>query len=565
MSVLTASPASDGRATPAAPMFRSTVAVITLIAVMVATVIAASLYVAHEQTSLTETRDRARLMRMTRQAMMEVNTLVVSAFATPGRKVDPVAYGRALAKLEGYGTSHLPATVKRGAAEVPSTAALASLRNAWDDMVAHLDAGERDAASEIHEMRGVGRDIAAFIAAFSSTLDGIEAEYAKIQSDIDRTIWGLLFGQIMVGVVSILSFLIAARRGARESAARALAVVRADSAREQVLRLFQMTDMLQSAGDYADANAVLRATVEDLLPDAGGALYVFSNSRDRLTLSTEWGAPGAEPRGDTIGLQQCWALKRGKPHISRPGGLGLCCEHCHGPDATLEIPMIARGEILGLLQISVSGHDAEARLDALKGVGSAVADAMSLALANLALRDKLRGQALRDPLTGLYNRRYMEDTLQRMVQLADRDRSELSVLMLDLDHFKRLNDHHGHARGDAALRDVAATMIASLRDSDIACRYGGEELLVILPHCGVEAAARKAEQLRASIEQLSEKDGAEISASFGVASLSPATRSVAELMAAADAALYRAKREGRNRVVCASSARTAQLALNAAE
>jgi diguanylate cyclase (GGDEF)-like protein len=169
----------------------------------------------------------------------------------------------------------------------------------------------------------------------------------------------------------------------------------------------------------------------------------------------------------------------------------------------------------------------------------------------MGLREKLRNQALRDPLTGLYNRRYMEDCLQRFVRLADRENREVSVVMVDLDHFKALNDTHGHAFGDSVLRDVAMTIVGGLRETDIVCRYGGEELVVILPDCNLDRAADKAELLRVRTAALSETHAAEISASFGVASVPYTSSSVMDLLAAADSALYRAKQAGRNRVVTA--------------
>ncbi|MEP7241492.1 MAG: GGDEF domain-containing protein, partial [Devosia sp.] len=278
---------------------------------------------------------------------------------------------------------------------------------------------------------------------------------------------------------------------------------------------------------------------------------VFNKSRDRLVLSTSWGRLDDEAPPETIPPDQCWALKRGKPHLNRQDGSKLCCDHHHGSDTVLEIPMIARGEIMGLFQLFASGESAEVRLASITGLGSALADGMSLALANMGLREKLRNQALRDPLTGLYNRRYMEDCLQRFVRLADRESREVSVLMVDLDHFKRLNDQHGHAFGDTVLRDTAMTLVGGLRETDIVCRYGGEELVVILPDCSLERAADKAEALRVRVATLAETHGTEISASFGVAAVPYTSSGVTDLLAAADAALYKAKQNGRNQVVCA--------------
>jgi diguanylate cyclase (GGDEF)-like protein len=341
------------------------------------------------------------------------------------------------------------------------------------------------------------------------------------------------------------------RSSAREADGRSAALRVADTSREQVARLFEMADVLQSATDYGDANQVLKATASELLPGFSGALYVFNNSRDRLVLSTSWGRLDDERAPETIPPDQCWALKRGKPHLNRRDGTKLCCDHHHGDDTVLEIPMIARGEIMGLFQLFATGEKAEARLEGVTSLATALADGMSLALANMALREKLRNQALRDPLTGLYNRRYMEDCLQRFVRLADRENREVSVVMVDLDHFKMLNDEHGHAFGDSVLRDTALTLVGGLRETDVVCRYGGEELVVILPDCNLDRAADKAEALRARIEALSQTHGAAISASFGVASVPYTSSGVSDLLGAADGALYRAKQSGRNQVAVA--------------
>ncbi|WP_020179271.1 GGDEF domain-containing protein [Methylopila sp. M107] len=526
----------------------STAAIVALIAAMLITTIAGVVYAGRLQQSQGIVRFEAREMRMTRQALMELDATVLRFLTLASEKADPVAYGRAVSKLESLGTDHLPRTIMRGPEATPAVEVLASLKSAWDEMVQEMEAGAGGSARATYGMRLVERDMNAFLKAFAETLDGYEQNYADIQTAIDVTIALCVAGQFLTGLICITAFLVAARRSVRESQARAVAVQSADATREQVQRLFEMTDILQSAADHTDANAVLRSTATELLPDFGGALYVFNNSRDRLTLSTHWGM-SEEHLVDHIGLTQCWALKRGKPHINRPDSHKLCCEHHTSPDHALEIPMIARGEILGLMQFYASGVEAEARLEAIGSVGSALSDAMSLALANLGLRDKLRSQALRDPLTGLYNRRYMEDTLERVVRLAEREKSEVSLIMIDLDHFKRLNDNYGHSKGDAVLRDAAAVIISHLRESDVACRYGGEELLVILPQCGLDAASAKAERLRAAIEALSEPNGAQVSASFGVASIPKTSAAARDVLAAADAALYEAKQAGRNRVV----------------
>ena len=324
-------------------------------------------------------------------------------------------------------------------------------------------------------------------------------------------------------------------------------------AQSQVETLFKMTDMLQSALGYSDANAVLRATAAKLMPGMGGTLYVFNNSGDRLELSTSWSLPDGRIPEATIVPDQCWGMKRGKSHLNLVGPDTLRCQHHEDDWLVLEIPMMARGEVYGLLEVQADGEEGVARLQASAPVANALADAMSLALSNIALREKLRTQALRDPLTGLYNRRYMEDILDRYVNMAERSDASLSVVMFDLDHFKRLNDEHGHAMGDGVLAEVAAAVIGTIRPCDVACRYGGEEFVVLFPDCSMAEGVAKAELLRGRIERLSDNHGIRISASFGVATIPQTSAKVADVLADADAALYQAKGEGRNRVVSAAN------------
>lgn len=358
-------------------------------------------------------------------------------------------------------------------------------------------------------------------------------------------------GEIGSEVIVLVAIIWATPLSLKEIARRRKSTVIAIETRGQVETLFRMTDMLQSASGHADANSVLRATATKLLEGFAGALYVFNNSGDRLELSASWSWPEESLPAEAIAPAQCWALKRGKPHLNLTGPDALHCHH-HQQDLTvLEIPMMARGEVYGLLVVQANGPEAETRLQAAIPVASALSEAMSLALSNIALRDRLRTQALRDPLTGLYNRRYMEDVLERYANLAERNESTLSVVMFDLDHFKRINDEHGHALGDAILVEVAAAAVGAVRPCDVVCRYGGEEFVVVFPDCTMEDGAAKAEVLRARIERLSENHGMRVTASFGVATIPETSSKVADILADADAALYRSKAEGRNRVTTA--------------
>jgi len=527
----------------------STSTIIALMLLMIGVMIASFAYVSSQEAELRNGRMESRHIRIARQALMEADVAVLNAMVDGGI-AHAGHYRAAIEKLDAQPVNHFPATLRVEGREVRGVVAVTGVRRAWNAIMARIEAGDLAGARALHDTQNVQQRARAVVDAMIGQIEQLDGHNDRAQGNIDFTIKAVVILQLASGLFCIAVFLFAARRGAVESEARALAVTNATRSREEVMRLFEMTDMLQSAQDQSDANMVLRATAMELLPDLTGTLYVFSNSRDRLVLSASWNLGDGPAPADTIGLNQCWALKRGKPHVNHPGGDKLRCEHHAEGAFVLEIPMAARGEVLGLFCIQTTRADGDVRLQEIAGLGTALADAMSLALANLALGAKLRSQALRDPLTGLYNRRYMEDTLQRAVQLAQREKQEVSIVMIDLDHFKRLNDQHGHAKGDTVLRDAASVITHQSRESDVACRYGGEELLVVMPNCSLEDAAHKAERLRIGIAALSQP-GIEVSASFGVASIPITSSSVHDLMQAADAALYAAKEQGRNRVVTA--------------
>lgn len=527
----------------------STTAILAVMLLMIGVMIASFVYVSGQEAELRSGRVESRHIRVARQALMEADIAVLNAMVDGGI-THAGHYRAAIEKLDAQPVGHFPVTVRLEGRDVGGVATITGVRRTWTAIMARIEANDLAGARALHDAQRIQQRTGAVVGAMIGQIEQLDAHNDRAQGNIDLTIKAVIVLQLASGLFCIAVFLFAARRGAAEAQARALAVTNATRSREEVMRLFEMTDMLQSAQDQSDANMVLRATAMELLPDLGGTLYVFSNSRDRLVLSASWNIGDGPAPADTIGLTQCWALKRGKPHVNHPHGDKLRCEHHAEGAFVLEIPMAARGEVLGLFCIQTTRADGAARLQEIAGLGTALADAMSLALANLALGAKLRSQALRDPLTGLYNRRYMEDTLQRAVQLAQREKQDVSIVMIDLDHFKRLNDQHGHAKGDTVLRDAASVIVHQSRETDIACRYGGEELLVVMPNCSLEDAAHKAERLRIGIAALSQP-GIDVSASFGVAAIPATSSSAHDLMQAADAALYAAKEQGRNRVVTA--------------
>jgi diguanylate cyclase (GGDEF)-like protein len=216
------------------------------------------------------------------------------------------------------------------------------------------------------------------------------------------------------------------------------------------------------------------------------------------------------------------------------------------------VPLVAQGESLGVLQLQFPEPEEGRHDPGGERLIQLLAENLALALANLKLRETLRYQSIRDPLTGLFNRRYLEESLERELHRARRGKRAVAVLMLDLDHFKRFNDEHGHAAGDALLREVGGLLKNKVRGSDVACRYGGEELAIILPEAELRDAAHRADQIRDAIRRLAIQQAGQtlgsVTVSIGIATYPQHGESVEQLLSQADAALYRAKDLGRDRV-----------------
>jgi diguanylate cyclase (GGDEF)-like protein/PAS domain S-box-containing protein len=331
----------------------------------------------------------------------------------------------------------------------------------------------------------------------------------------------------------------------------------------------RMNEMLQCCQSSAEAYRVIDGALRELFSGARGALAVMGADGRALETVLRWGEAAGESE---FAVQDCWALRRGHTHRSAPGG--VCCAHYAaggdgaGDGAALCLPLSVRGETLGLLTVhlnagplpsaaepsenepdAVHAHERELQLLAVVG------EAIKFALSNLKLRDALREAALRDRLTGLYNRRYLDETLAREMHRARRAGKPLTLAMLDLDHFKRFNDQYGHEAGDLVLREVGRILATGLRASDIACRYGGEELTAVLPDADLAVARERLEEIRSAVRQLKLHHGGQplptVTVSIGVAQAA-VSDSPARLMRVADEALYRAKADGRDRVALAA-------------
>ena len=321
---------------------------------------------------------------------------------------------------------------------------------------------------------------------------------------------------------------------------------------KEIVLLTELSGVLQSCQAPNEIFAAVQNYAGFLFPEEAGALYLMNETRDGVTRGPHWGELTSAVT--TFPLEDCWALRRGTTFPISPASQGLVCGHAacresHGGYVCQ--PLVAQNNLMGLLYREAYGPAFAEGADQL---ATMLAEQVSLALANLDLREQLRSQAIRDQLTGLYNRRFLEDALTRETGRAARSGEPVAVAILDVDHFKRINDTYGHEAGDAVLRELGQVLLKTIRKTDIVGRFGGEEFLVLLPGASVEVAQARAlavlEAVRAM--EVAIPNGAplnRITASIGVAAMPLHVARGDALVAAADAALYQAKGQGRNRVV----------------
>jgi diguanylate cyclase (GGDEF)-like protein/PAS domain S-box-containing protein len=333
----------------------------------------------------------------------------------------------------------------------------------------------------------------------------------------------------------------------------------------QMSLLNNMGDLLQCCGSLQEAFAVVAQSAKLVLSDATrGALFVFKPSRDALEVASSWGQPFAPD--SRFPPDECWALRRGQAYWSESPGSGVICAHIRNPVSAsyLCVPLVAQGETLGIFHVQYDRSETVSETEAFESLkatqrrlSAAIAGQTALSLASLRLRETLREQSIRDPLTGLFNRRFMQESLTRELLRSKRKKFPLTVVFLDLDHFKRVNDTFGHDAGDTVLRSVAEALRNHYRGDDVVCRYGGEEFAVILPESTAAEAAKRSEGLRAAVKSLRIRhegrvlDG--ITVSMGIAAFPEHASDEDELLRLADVALYESKSRGRDRITVAAT------------
>lgn len=333
--------------------------------------------------------------------------------------------------------------------------------------------------------------------------------------------------------------------------------------RQMMVQLSEMANFLQACDTVEEATAVAGVHLQQLFPDVSGGLFLMKASRNILERAVVWGPQVEMP--DHHAPEECWALRRSKPHVVRDAERALACEHMRSNETNWHVcmPLIAHGEVVGTLSLNAMDKDGVADADGEKCGEEWVqfyANAgknLALAFTNLRLREKLRFQALRDPLTGLFNRRYLLDTFEHELERAVESGLPMSIAMFDIDHFKSFNDTFGHVAGDAVLTQLGMLVRDWAAKGDVAVRFGGEEFTIIMPETSPEQAHARLEKLRESIaafpfEQNRQYLG-QVTISLGYATYPVHGKGRESLIQSADQALYASKHNGRNRTTAATA------------
>ncbi|HAC62012.1 MAG TPA: GGDEF domain-containing protein [Cyanothece sp. UBA12306] len=315
-----------------------------------------------------------------------------------------------------------------------------------------------------------------------------------------------------------------------------------------LIYLNDMSELLQACLSFEEVYKAVSQSAKLLFQELNGGLFIINQSEQIVEQVASWG--NLKKSNKKFTKQDCWALRKGQTHLMSSLYHQLPCQHLE--ILAVEsycIPLIIEGNPIGILYLS---SEKPGQLTEIKQLlATNVSRHISLALANIKLCQTLHNQSIRDALTGLYNRRYLEESLEKELERAKRGQRSLGIIMIDVDHFKKFNDTFGHDMGDMVLRKLGGFLQSNIRGSDIACRFGGEELTLILPEASLENTKQRAEQLRQGVKNLDlDPCNQVLTISLGVACFPDHGSSKQILLKTADQALYQAKREGRDRVVC---------------
>ncbi|MEH2085641.1 sensor domain-containing diguanylate cyclase [Nostoc sp.] len=320
-----------------------------------------------------------------------------------------------------------------------------------------------------------------------------------------------------------------------------------EAKKRELIYLSDMTDMLYSCESKDEVYQVVALTCSKLFPNMSGCVCIISNSKNYVQINSIWG--GERSSKEIFSLSDCWALRRGKLNLLSPRNSGLICSHLIEPvsGAHLCVPLFGQGEVVGILHI----YAPEEISPEIQQTSEIIARTLGIALNNLSIKQRLTHDSLRDGMTQLFNQSYMQSITEQRLAEAERSGQPLSIIFLDIDNFKSYNSRYGHVTANIVLQGLAKLLLKSIRSFDIACRWGGEEFVLVMPNMTLETLRKRVEQLRLDIEKMQLKDGDQIlqsiTASFGIAVSEPGI-TVKDFLNRANQAMLEAKRTGKNRV-----------------
>jgi diguanylate cyclase (GGDEF)-like protein len=479
------------------------------------------------------------------------------------------------AQLENYyrARGNVKATTPTVASAVADDAELARL---WEAAVPAVDERLATLEAQVSARQGRGaaeageavrrendRELVAFDATLArlSDLSGQRAMDATDALARATTVSSVLTAVTGVGVVALVFAVF--RRASRQVLAVERAAARERGGLEelelrnrQITLLTELAVGLEAPSSVEEAMRTIGVFGAQVFPVTSASVYLFKPDLNILERATSWGMPGSP---DVLDPASCWALRRGQPHVVHSAEHDLICPHAADAPAEalprLCLPLAAHGATMGLICIHGDGPGAWTADERVVALGRAFCEQVSLGLSSFELRETLRRQSIVDGLTGLYNRRYLDDALRREVFQAQRRGRTFSVIMVDADHFKRINDIFGHDAGDLVLKAIGRELKAAVRGGDLACRFGGEEFTLVLPDCGKPQAIEKGRRVGELVRGLHLVHGVTplppLTVSAGVATYPEDGEDAERLIVAADRALYAAKRGGRDRVEAA--------------
>ncbi|MAZ88109.1 MAG: diguanylate cyclase [Cellvibrionaceae bacterium] len=367
----------------------------------------------------------------------------------------------------------------------------------------------------------------------------------RIARDLETMVAGLLF--TIVGGMALLARSLIYRLDRHLHSEQEQLEQHVENRTREVELLQRLANMLAACNSLSEAQQVVQDIVPRILGDINGAVSLMRSSRNQLEVKLDWG--GDWPGANTFAPDECWALRKGKFHLANDKYTTLPCSHMRnvGEEQTLCIPLIAHGNTIGMMHLYMHNQNfCEERMQ----LAFTICEQLGLALANLTLQEKLRDQAVRDPLTGLHNRRFLEESIDHELMRAQRNQQNLSILMLDMDHFKRFNDNFGHDAGDYVLKALSSLLINGVRGEDIVCRVGGEELCIVMPDADGDRALQAAEKLCHQVRDLHldfhGQSLGKLTLLIGISTFPEDAEDYQSLMKMADVAIYEAKENGRD-------------------